>query len=89
MTCQDLLRSPRSALLLGVPNAALAIVGYGVIGASVAWGWPLWIPLSAASAALAMSVFLMYTLLLRRQSCRICWAGHVANIAIWIAVVFP
>lgn len=83
--CQVLFRTPKAALL-GVPNALLAMGFYVLLGAGLKMGWPvLWL-LGGASLALAMSAFLAWSLVSRKLECRICWAGHWANLAIWIAL---
>ena len=84
--CQVLFRTPRAALL-GVPNAALGLLFYGTTVAGLALGWPrIWL-LPGASAALAMSAYLARTLVVQQLECRVCWAGHVANLAIWLALL--
>ena len=39
---------------------------------------------TALRFAMAMSLVLIWSLIRRKLRCRICWAGHVANAAIWI-----
>ena len=36
--------------------------------------------------AVAMSAFLGYSLISNRRQCRICWAGHVANVVLFVAL---
>ena len=49
-------------------------------------GWPVAWLLGGASLAMAMSAFLAWSLISRKLECRICWAGHWANLAIWVAL---
>lgn len=76
--CAVLFRSPRSALF-GVPNALLGIVLYGLIAAGVLLRWPASLLFLMTLPAIAMSVFLGWSLISRRLQCRICWTGHIAN----------
>ena len=76
--CAVLFRSPRSALL-GVPNAALGVVLYVVIGAGLLLDWPARWLFVMTLPAVAMSAFLGWSLITRKLQCRICWTGHVAN----------
>jgi uncharacterized membrane protein len=85
--CQILFRSKRAAFL-GVPNSLLALLFYPWLAAGLHFGWPVWLLLAGASSALAMSIRLGYSLLSRKLQCRICWTGHLANAAIWIALLF-
>lgn len=80
--CQALFRTPRAALL-GVPNALLAAAFYPLLAWGLLAGWDRRLLLGGASLALAMSVFLAWSLLSRKLQCRICWAGHWANLAVW------
>ena len=81
--CQVLFRT-RNAALLGVPNAALGIACYALLAIGLGNGWEVWLLFAAASAALAMSAVLAWILLRDRLQCRICWAGHLANAALWL-----
>ena len=83
--CQVLFRTPRAALL-GVPNALLGVGFYFLLAAGLRMGWPKAWLLGGSSLALAMSAFLGWSLISRKLECRICWAGHWANLAIWIAL---
>jgi uncharacterized membrane protein len=76
--CAVLFRSPR-ARLLGVPNAALGLALYGAIAAGLFLRWPPLLLFVMTLPAVAMSVFLGYSLIANRRECRICWAGHIAN----------
>lgn len=82
--CAVLFRSPRSALL-GVPNALLGVVLYGLIGAGLFLAWPASLLFAMTLPAVAMSAFLGWSLLSRRLQCRICWTGHIANLVLAIA----
>lgn len=85
--CQALFRAPRAALL-GVPNSLLGAFFYPAL----AWGllaeWDSRLLFAAASASLAMSIFLAAGLLSRKLECRVCWAGHWANLAIWLVLAW-
>jgi uncharacterized membrane protein len=83
--CQVLFRT-RNAALLRVPNAALGIACYALIAIGLARGWPASLLFAGASAALAMSVWLAFILVRDRLECRICWAGHAANAALWLGL---
>lgn len=84
--CQVLFRTPRAAVL-GVPNSALGLLLYALIALGILLGWSAILLLLGATLALAMSVYLAYSLLSRHLECRICWAGHVANLVLWIALL--
>ena len=79
--CAVLFRSPRAALL-GVPNASLGILLYMLVAAGIISGWPAWLLVVMVMPAVAMSVFLAWSLLSRQLQCRICWAGHAANLSL-------
>ena len=76
--CAVLFRSPR-ARLLGVPNALLGLALYGVLSAGLVMAWPATLLFGLTLPAVAMSVFLGYSLIVNKRECRICWAGHIAN----------
>jgi uncharacterized membrane protein len=76
--CAVLFRSPRSALL-GVPNALLGLILYGLIALGLILHWPPLLMFVMTLPAVAMSAFLGYSLISRGLECRICWTGHVAN----------
>jgi uncharacterized membrane protein len=84
--CQVLFRT-RLAALLGVPNSLLGVLLYGLIVIGLVVGWPRALLLAAATAALAMSVYLGYRLVRDRLECRICWTGHAANLLLWLGLV--
>ena len=83
--CQVLFRTPR-ARLLGVPNAALGIALYAVLAAGVLLEWPPLFLFALTWPALAMSIFLGYSLISNRRQCRICWTGHAANLTLFLAL---
>jgi len=76
--CAVLFRSPRSRLL-GVPNALLGVALYALLAIGLLFHWPALLLFVMTLPAVAMSVFLAYSLLSRHLQCRICWTGHVAN----------
>ena len=76
--CAVLFRSPRSRLL-GVPNALLGVALYALLAIGLVVHWPPLLLFVMTLPAVAMSVFLAYSLLSRHLQCRICWTGHVAN----------
>lgn len=83
--CTALFRSPR-ARLLGIPNAALGVFLYILLAAGIAAGWPTLLLLLMTLPAVAMSVFLGWSLISRGLQCRICWTGHIANAVLAIAL---
>jgi uncharacterized membrane protein len=76
--CAVLFRSPR-ARLLGVPNALLGVMLYLLLAAGLIRDWPPGLLVVMMVPAIAMSVFLGYSLIVNSRQCRICWAGHAAN----------
>ena len=76
--CTILFRSPRSRLL-GVPNAALGLLLYALLAVGILRGWPPLLLVLMTLPAVAMSVFLGYSLISNGHQCRICWTGHTAN----------
>jgi uncharacterized membrane protein len=87
--CAILFRTPRAALL-GVPNASLGMLLYAALAAGLLLGLPAWLLFAMTLPAVAMSAFLGWSLYSRRLQCRICWAGHVANVSLalflaWVA----
>ena len=79
--CAVLFRSPRSRLL-GVPNALLGVLLYGLLAVGLVLHWDARLLFAMTLPAVAMSVFLGYSLLSRGLQCRICWTGHVANLVL-------
>jgi uncharacterized membrane protein len=80
--CAVLFRSPRAALL-GVPNSALGLLLYALLAAGLILNWPPLLLFAMTVPALAMSVFLGASLIVNKRQCRICWAGHIANGALF------
>ena len=81
--CAVLFRSPRAALL-GFPNAGLGLVLYTILAIGLRMQWPptlLWL---MTVPAVAMSVFLGYSLIVNHHQCRICWTGHASNAALFL-----
>jgi uncharacterized membrane protein len=76
--CAVLFRTPRASLL-GVPNALLGVLLYGLIAVGLSFEWPPALLFLMVLPAIAMSGFLAWSLLTRRLECRICWTGHAAN----------
>jgi uncharacterized membrane protein len=83
--CQVLFRTPR-ARLLGVPNASLGIMLYIALAAGVLLAWPPLLLFAMTCPAIAMSAVLAYSLIVNRRQCRICWAGHLANLTLFVAL---
>lgn len=81
--CAVLFRSPR-ARLLGIPNAAFGITLYIALAAGLLLGLSPLLLFALTLPAVAMSAFLGYSLIANRRECRICWAGHVANTALFV-----
>lgn len=79
--CAVLFRTPRAALL-GVPNASLGIVLYAALAAGLLVGAPPLLLFAMTIPAVAMSMFLGYSLISRGLQCRICWTGHAANVTL-------
>jgi uncharacterized membrane protein len=83
--CAALFRSPRSALL-GVPNAFLGLLLYGLLAIGLIADWPAAWLFVMTLPAIAMSAFLGWSLITRGLQCRICWTGHVANAVLALAL---
>jgi uncharacterized membrane protein len=83
--CRVLFRT-RYAALLGVPNSLLGVFYYPLVAAGLLADWPVSLLMAGASAAGAMSIYLAYVLSRDSLDCRICWAGHLANTAIWLGL---
>jgi hypothetical protein len=69
-----------------VPNASLGVLLYALLATGMALDWPPLLLFTMTWPALAMSVVLAYSLVSNRRQCRICWAGHVANTALFIVL---
>lgn len=76
--CAVLFRTPRASLL-GVPNAFLGLLLYAALATGLALDWPAILLFVMTLPAVAMSMFLGWSLLSRGLQCRICWTGHAAN----------
>jgi uncharacterized membrane protein len=76
--CAVLFRSSRSRLL-GVPNALLGVMLYGLLAIGLVLDWPAWLLFVMTLPAIAMSIVLAHSLITRKLQCRICWTGHLAN----------
>ena len=85
--CAVLFRSPRSALL-GVPNALLGVLLYVVLAVGLVLDWPsMWLA-AMTVPAVAMSAFLGWSLITNHLQCRICWTGHLANLVLFVTLVW-
>src|SRR5918993_1049183 len=83
--CQVLFRTPR-ARLLGVPNASLGVLLYALLAIGLALGLPAMLLFVMTWPAVVMSAVLAYSLNSNHRQCRICWAGHVANVVLFVAL---
>jgi uncharacterized membrane protein len=81
--CQVLFRTPNAALL-GVPNSALGVLYYPLIGAGLYLHWPWEILFGAATFAFLMTLWLAWILFRDKLECRVCWTGHICNMVVWI-----
>jgi len=81
--CAVLFRSPRSALL-GVPNAALGLALYVLLGWGLVNQWPPLLLFVMTIPAVAMSAFLGWSLIANGHECRICWTGHISNALLFL-----
>ena len=79
--CTVLFRTPRAALL-GIPNASLGMLLYVLLAVGLLSRWPALLLFLMTLPAVAMSAFLGWSLWSRHLQCRICWTGHVANMAL-------
>ncbi|HEY7497911.1 MAG TPA: vitamin K epoxide reductase family protein [Vicinamibacterales bacterium] len=84
--CAVLFRSPRSALL-GVPNALLGLILYGLLAVGLIASAPTWILIVMTIPAVAMSAFLGRSLIVNGHQCRICWTGHISNFVLFVVLV--
>lgn len=81
--CQVLFRTPNAALL-GVPNSALGVLYYPLLGLGLYLHWPWGILFAAATFAFLMTLWLAWVLVRDRLECRVCWTGHACNSLIWL-----
>jgi uncharacterized membrane protein len=84
--CQVLFRTKQAALVV-LPNAAWGLALYAAVAIGLALAWPPWLLVAGAAPALAMSVYLATYLVRNELECRICWAGHLANAALFAALL--
>jgi uncharacterized membrane protein len=85
--CQVLFRT-KNAALLGIPNSALGVLYYPLLGAGLIFHWPFVILFLSATLAFLMTVVLAWILIRDKLECRICWTGHFSNILIWLILLF-
>jgi uncharacterized membrane protein len=81
--CAVLFRSPRAALL-GIPNASLGLILYVLLAIGLVRRWPASLLFLMTVPALAMSIFLGWSLIANKRECRICWTGHVSNAVLFL-----
>jgi uncharacterized membrane protein len=84
--CQVLFRT-KNAALLGVPNSALGILYYPLLGVGLIFHWPWWLLFTATTFAFLLTVVLAWILLRDKLECRVCWTGHVCNSLIWLLLL--
>jgi uncharacterized membrane protein len=84
--CAVLFRSPRASLL-GVPNAALGLLLYVLLGAGLLMRLPPSLLAVMTVPAVAMSAFLGWSLIVNRRQCRICWTGHISNAVLFVLLI--
>ncbi len=84
--CQVLFRTPNAALL-GVPNSALGVLYYPLLGAGLFFHWPREILFGAATFAFLMTLWLAWVLIRDKLECRVCWTGHLCNSLIWLMLL--
>ncbi len=81
--CQVLFRTPNAALL-GVPNSALGVLYYPLLGTGLYFHWSWGILFAATTFAFLMTLWLAWILLRDKLECRVCWTGHLCNSLIWL-----
>jgi uncharacterized membrane protein len=89
--CQVLFRT-KNAALLGIPNSALGVLYYPLLGIGLLSRGPLgpWafgILFGAATFALLMTLILARILIRNKLECRVCWTGHFCNGLIWLLLL--
>jgi uncharacterized membrane protein len=84
--CQALFRT-KNAALLGIPNSALGVLYYPLLGACLLFHWPFPLLFGAASFALVMTLALAWILIRDHLECRVCWTGHACNTLIWLVLL--
>ena len=84
--CQVLFRTPNAALL-GVPNSALGILYYPLLGVGLFLNCPKWMLFGVGTFAFLMTLWLAWVLIRDKLECRVCWTGHVCNTIIWLVLL--
>jgi uncharacterized membrane protein len=84
--CAVLFRTPRASLL-GVPNAALGLALYALLALGLTLHWPAALLAVMTLPAVAMSVFLGWSLIANQRECRICWTGHICNAILFVCLL--
>jgi uncharacterized membrane protein len=87
-TCESILATPE-ARVFGIPNFSLGLVFYLALIVAIALPEVLekayLLFVAASGLAVAMSLFLSYTLLLRLKArCALCFASHILNLIIFL-----
>jgi hypothetical protein len=70
-----------------MPNALLGLGLYVTLAAGLLLEWPPFLLFLMTLPAAAMSVFLGHSLIVNKRECRICWAGHIANGALFVILM--
>ena len=91
LTEPSVVQTPRARLYGGVPNAAIGLIYYLLLGFGVWLATARWefAALALASvAAAATSAVLAYSLLfVTRMPCPYCWTSHVVNAALAVCTI--
>ena len=85
-SCQVLFRT-KNAAMLGVPNSALGVLYYPLLGLGLILKWPLPLLLAASTSAFLMTLWLAWILIRDNLECRVCWTGHVCNTILWFLLL--
>lgn len=80
--CHVLFRT-KNAALLGIPNSALGVLYYPLLGLGLALHWPFFLLFAASTFSFGMTLWLAWILLRDKLECRVCWTGHACNTLIW------
>lgn len=87
----SIVERPAARAAFGISNAAFGLAYYGALLAAVPFYDARPVKrtlLGASSLALAMSLYLAYSLLFRtRMSCPYCWTGHGLNVALFALIL--
>ena len=91
LTEPSVVQTPRARLYGGVPNAAIGVLYYLMLGIGI-WlttaRWELIFLAVASLAAAATSAVLAYSLLfVTRMPCPYCWTSHVVNAALAVCMI--